>query len=237
MFAGLMLLGMTLMSSAAEFGGNECIGTCVGHAKGYRWAEENEIDDDRCKAVLIRHPNSELFVEGCFTYVEDPDRGYDRDDDGNEIDLYPLRQRYRVPRMREMPHYAVPAPEPKPAPVLIPKVLQPKVLPTHMENPGKPIDWAQKDIAPAPPPRATKPPVLARPVLSPKKVATEPAVQAKTKLVHGQKYYWNDAIPRHRDPTRFDYCASVRTQRPSGCVVVYVNDGKDDLTQSNAIIR
>jgi T5orf172 domain len=62
-------------------------------------------------------------------------------------------------------------------------------------------------------------------------------IPSKKKLVNGQKYYWTDAIPRRRDPDHYDYCASVRLLRPSGCVVVYVDDGKDDLIQSNAVIR
>ncbi len=60
---------------------------------------------------------------------------------------------------------------------------------------------------------------------------------AKRKLVNGQKYYWTDVVPRSRNPERYDYCASVRSLWLSGCVVVYVNDGKDDLIQSNAVIR
>ncbi|MEQ1697339.1 MAG: hypothetical protein ABL901_16015 [Hyphomicrobiaceae bacterium] len=57
------------------------------------------------------------------------------------------------------------------------------------------------------------------------------------RLVHGQKYYWTDVVPRPQDPQRYDYCASVRSQWLSGCVVVYVDDGKDEIVQVPAIIK
>lgn len=73
---------------AATFGGYEFEDTCEGHAKGYKWAEENRIRYERqCNAVLIRHPTARSFVEGCLAYVDDPYRGYSEDDDGDDIDL------------------------------------------------------------------------------------------------------------------------------------------------------
>ena len=68
-------------SLAQSFGGNDCIEDCEGHAAGYRWAEENNIADETdCNG------NSQSFNEGCQTYLEDPDRGADEDDDGNLIE-------------------------------------------------------------------------------------------------------------------------------------------------------
>jgi hypothetical protein len=68
-------------ASARTFGGYDCTGDCVGHAAGYRWAEERGIDDiDKCP-----DDRSEAFYEGCLTYVDDPERGADFDDDGRAI--------------------------------------------------------------------------------------------------------------------------------------------------------
>ncbi|WP_366509882.1 hypothetical protein [Mesorhizobium sp.] len=63
------------------FGGNYCTVDCSGHKAGYDWAEKNQISDESdCSS------NSQSFNEGCQTYIEDPNRGSDEDDDGNEID-------------------------------------------------------------------------------------------------------------------------------------------------------
>ncbi|WP_425350130.1 hypothetical protein [Rhizobium esperanzae] len=67
-------------SAAQSFGGNYCVDDCEGHRAGYEWAEENGIQsEDDCSG------NSSSFEEGCKTYVEDPNRGGEYDDDGNEI--------------------------------------------------------------------------------------------------------------------------------------------------------
>lgn len=63
------------------FGGYECTEDCSGHKAGYDWAEQNSVSSDSdCGG------NSQSFEEGCKAYVEDPDRGGDQDDDGEEID-------------------------------------------------------------------------------------------------------------------------------------------------------
>ena len=73
-----------LASHAADantFGGNDCTDDCSGHKAGYDWAEQNGVKDgSECSG------NSTSFEEGCQTYIEDPSRGSDVDDDGNEID-------------------------------------------------------------------------------------------------------------------------------------------------------
>lgn len=64
-----------------EFGGYDCTDDCSGHKAGYEWAEQNAVTDaSECSG------NSQSFVEGCQAYTEDPNRGADEDDDGNEID-------------------------------------------------------------------------------------------------------------------------------------------------------
>ena len=80
--SAVLFVAWSADSAAAQtFGGNDCTDDCSGHAAGYRWAEENGIDDAAsCSA------NSQSFNEGCETFLADPYRGADEDDDGNEID-------------------------------------------------------------------------------------------------------------------------------------------------------
>ncbi|RWB05856.1 MAG: hypothetical protein EOQ39_22510 [Mesorhizobium sp.] len=62
-------------------GGNDCTEDCSGHKAGYDWAEQNQISDESdCSS------NSNSFNEGCRTFVEDPSRGSDEDDEGEEIE-------------------------------------------------------------------------------------------------------------------------------------------------------
>ncbi|RWM29770.1 hypothetical protein [Mesorhizobium sp.] len=81
---GLVLLGTiwwTAASAQQTFGGYDCTEDCSGHKAGYDWAQQNGVSDSSdCSG------NSQSFVEGCEAYVEDPNRGSDEDDDGNEID-------------------------------------------------------------------------------------------------------------------------------------------------------
>ena len=71
---------MRALSQEATFGGNDCTEGCSGHAAGYRWAEENGVTNaSDCGG------NSQSFIEGCETYANDPSRGAEEDDQGNEI--------------------------------------------------------------------------------------------------------------------------------------------------------
>ena len=50
----------------ATYAGFNCTVDCLGHEAGYRWAEQNSIDDeDYCP-----DGDSESFHEGCIAYVE-----------------------------------------------------------------------------------------------------------------------------------------------------------------------
>jgi len=83
MYLGILLLGAWWGTSAnAEtFGGYECTDDCSGHKAGYEWAEQNGVSNENdCDG------NSGSFEEGCRAFIEDPNRGSDEDDDGNEID-------------------------------------------------------------------------------------------------------------------------------------------------------
>jgi hypothetical protein len=83
----LYSLGFVFSLSAAAlaqdrtFGGNDCTDDCSGHKAGYEWADDNQIKDER---LCTGYSNS--FIQGCRTFVEDPYRGADTDDDGNDIE-------------------------------------------------------------------------------------------------------------------------------------------------------
>jgi len=80
----------TLFATAAAaqtFGGYECTDNCFGHKAGYEWAEAKGITDEaQCEGILVTAPNRTSFYEGCMTFVQDPARGADEDDDGDDID-------------------------------------------------------------------------------------------------------------------------------------------------------
>jgi len=89
--ASVIVFGFCASSpaSARTFGGYDCTDDCVSHAAGYLWAEEREIENiDHCP-----ENRSEAFYEGCLTYVDDPERGADFDDDGRAI-VVPRRSSY-----------------------------------------------------------------------------------------------------------------------------------------------
>lgn len=48
------------------FGGYECTEDCSGHQAGYEWAENNDIS-----AEYDCGGNSNSFIEGCLSYVEE----------------------------------------------------------------------------------------------------------------------------------------------------------------------
>jgi hypothetical protein len=70
-------------AQAREFGGYDCSDDCSGHAAGYRWAEAHSITDE---SECPHRGGASSFYEGCLVYVEDPNRGADEDDDGDDID-------------------------------------------------------------------------------------------------------------------------------------------------------
>jgi hypothetical protein len=87
LFVGVVGLALVNTAMARTFGGYECTVDCSGHKAGYEWAEQNDITDEaKCEQILEISPNRTSFYEGCLTYVEDPARGADEDDDGDEIE-------------------------------------------------------------------------------------------------------------------------------------------------------
>lgn len=80
LIGSVVLFAMRPALAQQTFGGYECTEDCSGHKAGYDWAQQNGISDESdCGS------NSQSFNEGCQTYLEDPDRGSEEDDDGNEI--------------------------------------------------------------------------------------------------------------------------------------------------------
>jgi hypothetical protein len=55
------------------FHGFPCKSTCLGHERGYEWAEEHSIDDPHTCYSGPRLSNSEFesFSEGCEAYVDE----------------------------------------------------------------------------------------------------------------------------------------------------------------------
>jgi hypothetical protein len=83
----VLLLAITPAAAARTFGDYECTVDCSGHKAGYEWAEARGIvNEAECEPILRRSPNRTSFYEGCLVYVEDPDRGSDQDDEGEDID-------------------------------------------------------------------------------------------------------------------------------------------------------
>ncbi|MBZ9919085.1 hypothetical protein LB517_10870 [Mesorhizobium sp. BR1-1-12] len=81
--AAIALVVVLATPSLAQqtFGGNDCTEDCSGHKAGYDWAERNQIaDESACSS------NSQSFNEGCQTFVEDPSRGSEEDDEGEDIE-------------------------------------------------------------------------------------------------------------------------------------------------------
>jgi len=82
-----LLICVVTPAGAREFGGHECADDCSGHKAGYEWAEAKAVQTEQtCEAILAKSPNSTSFYEGCLVYVEEPSRGADADDDGDDID-------------------------------------------------------------------------------------------------------------------------------------------------------
>lgn len=68
---------------AQQFHGYDCTDDCSGHEAGYRWAEDNDIDEaDDCRG------KSQSFYEGCLAYVRDqvPVNDCDSDDDSDDCE-------------------------------------------------------------------------------------------------------------------------------------------------------
>jgi len=66
------------------FGGYDCSGDCSAHKAGYEWAAGKIVTDEtECG------PGFSAFEEGCKSFVQDPSRGSDIDDQGNPIESNP----------------------------------------------------------------------------------------------------------------------------------------------------
>jgi hypothetical protein len=87
LLVGAMIIISMAPAAARTFGNYECTVDCSGHKAGYQWAETQDITaEGDCEAILRRWPNRNSFYEGCLVYVEEPSRGADEDDNGDDID-------------------------------------------------------------------------------------------------------------------------------------------------------
>ena len=81
-FSVILAMTFSNQSQAQDltFGGYDCLENCSGHAAGYSWAKENRISmEESCD------DKSMSFYYGCKAYIDDPDRGSEKDDQGNPI--------------------------------------------------------------------------------------------------------------------------------------------------------
>lgn len=63
------------------FNGYPCIEDCSGHEAGYKWAEQKDISDpDGCGG------NSQSFIEGCRSYVEQQASDQQEDNEDSDTD-------------------------------------------------------------------------------------------------------------------------------------------------------
>jgi hypothetical protein len=83
----LAIIAVSLVDPAnaqdRTFGGFDCTVDCSGHAAGYNWAERHSIDDE----TDCPNGNSLSFHQGCVAFTQDPTRGADEDDDGNNVGM------------------------------------------------------------------------------------------------------------------------------------------------------
>jgi hypothetical protein len=83
----IMAMIATGSAQSREFGRYECTDDCSGHKAGYEWAERRHVtDSETCDEIVVPYPNRTSFAEGCMVYVDDPSRGAERDDDGEDVD-------------------------------------------------------------------------------------------------------------------------------------------------------
>jgi hypothetical protein len=81
LLGGVILLASFAAEARSSFGGFICHHSCRQYAKGYTWAARGHVKDPN----LCQVTNSKAFRAGCLVYIQDPMRGADTDDDGNDI--------------------------------------------------------------------------------------------------------------------------------------------------------
>ena len=70
---------LALPVHAQSYGGYPCTDDCSGHEAGYDWAEDNSIQDESdCGG------NSNSFIEGCYSYVEEQEDEAERERSWND---------------------------------------------------------------------------------------------------------------------------------------------------------
>ena len=80
---GILITFLATQAGAREFGGYNSAEDCLGHAAGYWWAQAHRVTST---SACSSQGRDNSFYEGCLVYVEDPARGADEDDDGDDIE-------------------------------------------------------------------------------------------------------------------------------------------------------
>ena len=77
----LTVFGHLIPAQSRTFSGYVCSHECEVHSAGYKWARDRSIDDKHACPYGI----SPSFHEGCVSYVQNPARDPDEDDQGNPV--------------------------------------------------------------------------------------------------------------------------------------------------------
>jgi len=85
----LVALGNPTSGQERTYSRYKCTDDCSGHAAGYEWAREHEIDRD----ANCPEGNSQSFHEGCLAYTQDPNRADpEEDDNGDRVGEEPMQR-------------------------------------------------------------------------------------------------------------------------------------------------
>jgi hypothetical protein len=79
----LAVFGHQIPTHSRTFGGYVCSHACDEHAAGYKWAKDRSVDDKRACPDGI----SPSFHQGCVSYIQNPARNPDEDDQGNPVGI------------------------------------------------------------------------------------------------------------------------------------------------------
>lgn len=74
--AGVACVVLSNVTLAQTFNGYDCTQDCSGHQAGYDWAASNDI-----RSTSDCGGNSNSFIEGCQSYVEQNAEPSDEDDE------------------------------------------------------------------------------------------------------------------------------------------------------------
>jgi hypothetical protein len=80
----LAALGHLVPAQSRTFGGFICSHECELHSAGYKWARDRSIHDKPACPYGI----SGSFHQGCVSFIQNPARDPDKDDQGNSVGVF-----------------------------------------------------------------------------------------------------------------------------------------------------